>query len=90
MRKTVKKEDKLERRNIPAYLKITSAILVISTTLIIAACRQRQKIYDELAILVKTYCESADRYCESSERVINSNENLKQSVDALKELISDY
>lgn len=86
MRQSVKKEDKPERKKIPAYLKITSAILVVSTTLTIATCRQRQKIYDELAILVEIYCESVDRYCESSERVISSNEKLKQSIDALKEL----
>lgn len=86
MRQTVKKENKPERKKIPAYLKITSAILVVSTTLTIAACRERQKIYEELATLVETYCESIDRYCESSERVISSNEKLKQSIDELKEL----
>ena len=86
MRQTVKKEGKPERKKIPAYLKITSAILVISTTFTLAACRQRQKIYEELATLIETYCEAADRYCESSERVINSNEKLKQSIDALNNL----
>lgn len=86
-KQTVKRKDKSRREKAPTYLKITCAILVISTVLTMAASRQRQKDYEKLTMIVESYCEATDDFCESSERVINSTEKLKQSIDTIKELI---
>ena len=86
MRRPIK-ENKPEQSRAPAYVKVTSAILIVSTIFTIAAYRQRQKTYEQLATLVENFCESVDVYCESSDKVIKSYERLQQSIDALIEYI---
>lgn len=93
MRRPIK-ENKPEQSRTPAYVKVTSVILIVSTIFTMAAYRQRQKTYEQLETLVENfcesvdvYCESVDIYCESSDRVIKSNEQLQQSIDSMIKFI---